>query len=73
MRKMAIIRKNELKQMSKDQMNKKLEELRLELMRLRSQSKAGTVQNPGRIGVIKRTIAMILTKIKMEQGVRGKA
>lgn len=64
---MAIIKKNELKQMSVEDLNKKLEPLKLELMKLRSQSASGSTQNPGRIRLIKRTIAKVLTKLKEKQ------
>lgn len=67
---MAIIRRNDLKQMGNEEMNKRLADLRMELMRLRSQSKAGTTQNPGRIRIIKRTIAMILTRLRVGQEVK---
>ena len=56
------MKKLELKQMSKDQLNEKLVELRKELMRLNSQRSTKTVtENPGRLKLIRRNIARILT------------
>ena len=56
------MKKLELKQMSKDQLNEKLVELRKDLMRLNSQRSTKTVpENPGRLKLIRRNIARILT------------
>lgn len=59
---MAKIRKNELKNLSKQDAEGKLFELKKELMKLKAQVSRGTPpENPGRIRSIKRTIARILT------------
>ena len=66
--KMAIIRKNELKAMSNEQLKEKLIVMRNELMKLRSQVATRTrPENPGRIRELRRTIAKIhtLTKINL--------
>jgi len=61
---MAIIKKYELKTMSKDGMNNKLTELRKELMKLNAQVAIGTVpENAGKLKVIKKTIAKLNTKL----------
>lgn len=61
---MAIIKKYELKAMSKDDMNSKLIELRKELMKLNAQVAIGTVPaNAGKLKVIKKTIAKLNTKL----------
>ncbi len=52
----------ELNELKEDALDKRLSELRKELMKFRSQVASGTIpRNPGRIRVIKRTIARIHT------------
>ncbi|MHA1595353.1 MAG: 50S ribosomal protein L29 [Candidatus Baldrarchaeia archaeon] len=59
---MAILRSDEIRRLSREEREKKLKELRAELLRLRSKkSMSGVVENPGRIREIRRTIARILT------------
>ena len=62
MRRLPILRKRELKQMLPEEREKKLTELRTELVHLRTMvASGGTVENPGRIREIHRTIARLLT------------
>lgn len=63
---MAIIKKKELKNLSDEELDKKLADLRLELCKERATAYAGTAKNPGKIREIRRTIARILT-IKNER------
>lgn len=59
---MAIIRKNELKQMKEPQLMEKLAELNKELTKAKAQIATHTTpENPGRIKEIKKTIARIYT------------
>ncbi|MEM1530072.1 MAG: 50S ribosomal protein L29 [Candidatus Bathyarchaeia archaeon] len=59
---MAILRMKEIRNMSREEREKKLAELRSELARLRTMVKAGgAVEKPARIKEIRRTIARILT------------
>ncbi|MBS7606388.1 MAG: 50S ribosomal protein L29 [Candidatus Bathyarchaeia archaeon] len=59
---MAILRMKEIRNMSREEREKKLAELRSELARLRTMVKAGgAVEKPARIREIRRTIARILT------------
>ncbi len=59
---MAVLKKNELKSMSKENMKVKVTEMRKELMKLQSQVARGTPpENPGKIRSLKRNIARILT------------
>jgi len=59
---LAILRMREIKAMSSEDRLKKIEELKVELMRLKTMSKAGgTIENPAKIREIKRTIARLLT------------
>ena len=59
---MPILRKRELKQLLPEEREKKLAELRTELVKLRTSVKSGgNVDNVGRVRQLKRTIARILT------------
>jgi len=57
----AIFKLKELRQMKTDERERKLSELRAELLRLRTQKNSGAIENPGRIREIKKAIARILT------------
>ena len=66
MKKLAIIKKKQLKQMSRPDLINRLNELRLELAKERGQiAIGGTPSNPGRIKEVKKTIARILTEMKL--------
>lgn len=59
---MAILRIKEIRNMSREEREKRLNELRAELAKLRTMVKAGgTIEKPARIREIRRTIARILT------------
>ena len=59
---MPILRKRDLRQMLPDERDRKLTELRTELVRLRTMvASGGTIENPGRIKELRRTIAKLLT------------
>ncbi|MEM1538684.1 MAG: 50S ribosomal protein L29 [Candidatus Nezhaarchaeales archaeon] len=65
---MAILRLNEIRKMSPEERVKKLSELYAELLRLRAMvASGGSVENPGRIKALKRTIARILTINREEE------
>ncbi|MEM0131371.1 MAG: 50S ribosomal protein L29 [Saccharolobus sp.] len=51
----------ELRKMQKDELLKKLDELRLELIKLRVQSRMGTLKNTASIKNTRKDIARILT------------
>lgn len=58
----------ELKQMSKEELGNKIAELRKELMKLNTQVATGTsIKNPGQVKAIKKTIAQILTILKIKE------
>jgi large subunit ribosomal protein L29 len=64
---MSIIRVKELRDMSSEERMKRLNELRTDLLRLKTMIKAGgTIENPARIRELRKTIARILT-IEHEQ------
>ena len=59
---MSILRAKEIRDMSSEARVRKLNELRTELVRLRTMVKAGgTVENPARIRELRKAIARILT------------
>ena len=59
---MPILRKRELKQLLPEEREKKLAELRTELVKLRTSVRSGgNVENTGRIKEIRKTIARLLT------------
>ena len=63
---MAIIRLKQLREMSKQDLQNKLVDLKKELMKIKSQISRGTLpENPGRTKEIRRTIARI-NKINKE-------
>lgn len=65
---MAIMRNEEIRDLSLEEMDEKVAELRNELLRERSMiASGGAAENPGRIKEIRRTIAKILT-IKVQKG-----
>jgi len=64
---MPILRLKEIRDMSPEDRNKKLGELKTEVLRLKTMIRAGgTVENPFRIRELRKTIARILT-IENEQ------
>ncbi|HDI07423.1 MAG TPA: 50S ribosomal protein L29 [Candidatus Bathyarchaeota archaeon] len=59
---MPILRTKDIREMSPKERRKKLQELRTELMRLKTMVKAGgAIENPARIREIRKAIARILT------------
>jgi len=69
---MAILRAKEIRKMKPEDVDKKLEDLKKEMMKVMMQIAQGTVpEKPGRVKTIKRTIARILT-IKKEGAKKSK-
>ena len=65
---MPILRKREIRQLLPEEREKKLAELRTELVKLRTTVKSGgNIENVGRIRELKRTVARLLT-IEHEKG-----
>lgn len=59
---MPIMRVKEMREMSCEDRKKRLGEFKTELLRLRTMVRAGgTIENPGRIRNLRKTIAQILT------------
>jgi large subunit ribosomal protein L29 len=69
---MAILRVDEIRKMRKEERGKKLTELKAELSKLMSnRAMGGSMENPARIGLIKKTIAQFYTIQREEElGIR---
>jgi large subunit ribosomal protein L29 len=66
---MAILKADEIRAMTREEMIGKLKELRAELTRARTTIAAGgTVENTARAKELRRTIARLLTIINEKQG-----
>lgn len=57
----------DIRKMSKEEREKRLQELRAELARLKAQAHRGSLENPSSIRKIKREIARILTVMNEEK------
>jgi large subunit ribosomal protein L29 len=61
---MPIVRMNDIRKWTSEELEKKLEEYRSELLEQRAlQASGGAIENPGRIREVRRTVARILTVI----------
>ena len=70
---MPILRKRELKQLLPEEREKRLAELRTELVKLRTNVRSGgNVENTGRIKEIRKTIARLLTAQSQTATTRAK-
>ena len=70
---MSIIKKNEIKNMNWEEADKRITELKKELMKLNAQIARGTpAENPGRIRLIKRSVAMLMFIKNKNHGGYGK-
>jgi large subunit ribosomal protein L29 len=68
MKKMAILRSKDIREMDVDEIQKKLGELKAEYAKNISKSSAsGVYENPGKIKELKRTIARVLTIMNEKQ------
>jgi len=65
---LPILRMREIREMTPDERRRRLEELRTELSKLRTMiSAGGSVENPGRVKALRRTIARLLTVMREEE------
>jgi large subunit ribosomal protein L29 len=70
---LPILRKRELKQLLPEEREKRLAELRTELVKLRTNVRSGgNVENTGRIKEIRKTIARLLTAQSQTATTRAK-
>jgi large subunit ribosomal protein L29 len=64
---MPILRMDEIRDMDDEERQERVQELRTELIKIRTMIKAGgSVENPGRVKALKKTIARILTVMNEE-------
>lgn len=71
---MAILKPDEIRDMNPEEMKAKLDELRSELARERAIVAAGgSLENPSKVGELRRTIARLMTIMKETQRKRGGA
>jgi len=61
------VRAGELRSMSPEERMKLLEEWRRELVKMRYQAAAGSLENPGRLREYRRNIARLLTIMREEE------
>ena len=61
------LKPKEIRKMSKEEKIKKLNELRAELIKLRTQAFLGTLTNIGRIKITRKNIARLLTILREEE------
>ena len=65
---MPIMRMREIREMAPEERMRRLGELRTELSRLRAMvSAGGSVENPGRVRALRRTISRLLTVMREEE------
>jgi len=63
------MKQKELNQMSKEDLENKLVELRKELIKVNAQIATGTsIKNPGQLKKTKKTVAQILNTLKSKEG-----
>ena len=64
---MPILRMRQIREMSPEERDRRLEELRTELSKVKTTIHAGgAIENPGRVKALKRAIARLLT-VKREE------
>jgi large subunit ribosomal protein L29 len=65
---MPILRMSQIREMSREDQERRLEEYRTELSKINTMIKAGgSIENPGRVKALKKTIARVLTVRKEEE------
>ena len=64
---MPILRMSQIREMSREDQERRLEEFRTELSKVNTMIKAGgSIENPGRVKALKKTIARVLTVMSEE-------
>lgn len=65
---MPILRMSQIREMSREDREKRLEEFRTELSKVNTMIQAGgSIDNPGKVKALKRTIARVLTVMREEE------
>ncbi len=62
-----MMKTSEIRELSVEQINKRIADLKEELFNLRFQAALGTAENPSKMREIKRTIARMLTVLTEKQ------
>ena len=71
---MSLIKKNELKTLQEPQIQQRLFDLKKELLKLNSQRAMGTtLENPGKIKQVKKTVAKLYTRLTQIKSSQPKA
>lgn len=64
---MPILRMDDIRDMDTEERQKRLQEFRTELIKIKTMIRAGgSVENPGRVKALRKTIARILTVMNEE-------
>jgi large subunit ribosomal protein L29 len=66
------VRASEFRDLTVDELRQKESDFRKELFNLRFQSATGEIQNPRRIGAVRKDIARVLTVIPQKMKEQGK-
>ena len=65
---MPIMRMSQIREMSREDQERRLEEFRTELSKVNTMIKAGgSIENPGRVKALNKTIAWVLTVMREEE------
>ena len=65
---MAATKAKDLREMASDQLQKRLQELKLEGVTLRVQQATGQLENNARIRLVRREIARVMTILNVRRG-----
>ena len=65
---MPILRMSQMREMSREDQEKRLEEFRTELSKVKTMINAGgSIENPGKVKALRKTIARMLTVMREEE------
>ena len=65
---MPILRMSQIRDMSREEQERRLAEFRTELSKVNTMIQAGgSIENPGRVKALKRTIARVLTVMREDE------
>ncbi|MFW9856827.1 MAG: 50S ribosomal protein L29 [Candidatus Thorarchaeota archaeon] len=67
---MAILRKSQIRKMSPQDRQKKITELKTELLAVKGKAKSGSIESAGRVRLLRQTIARLHTIGKEENDAR---
>jgi large subunit ribosomal protein L29 len=65
---LPILRMSQIREMPREEQERRLEEFRTELSKVKTMIKAGgSIENPGRVKALKKTIAKVLTVMREDE------